>query len=171
QAPEDALARIDGREAGTRRSEECLDLAEHEESARGKRAVERLEQPFLRLTVEVDEDVPATDKVESVTVADGRRSVLEQVTPLETDEFCDRRCDRERCDVGEVPFAELVGRFGKIAVEEFSALGGGETRPIDIRSQYLDTPDLREHTAERRVAMEEDRERIRFFSRRASGAP
>src|ERR1700759_305692 len=71
-ASKDTFSRIDRCKHRARLAEQRLDLAEHEESIRRERGVKGREQLFLRLPIEVDEDVATDDEIEA-TAFDGRR--------------------------------------------------------------------------------------------------
>ena len=62
---ENPLSRADRSEHLTGFSEQRLYFTKDEETARQQQIVEALEQAFLRLTGEVDDDIPADDHVQA----------------------------------------------------------------------------------------------------------
>ncbi len=129
--------------------------------------MEALEQPFLRIAIEVDQNVAAANHVERARWL----GIGEQIAPLEANEPTNPGGDGKWRHRREIPFSQLARRFGEVGFLEFAALSRVEARPIDVRAEDVDAADLREHARRRRKAVEEDRQRVRLLAGRASRAP
>ena len=114
-----------------------------------ERVVERLEQPLLRLAVEVDQHVAADDEIEAVR---RRRRLGEQVAPLEAHQRRIVGDDRERRRRREVARAQLVAACRRSRSSSNSPRSRRrETRAVDVACRARRTrAELREHAAHRR---------------------
>ena len=97
--------------------------------------MERLEQPLLRLAIEIDQHVAADDEIERSRAAPVR---LSRSRRSKRTMIANGRRHRERRRRGEVSRAQLIRRIGEIAFVELAALGRDETLAIDVCPEDVD---------------------------------